>query len=64
MRVLNNGNKYLSVVTNGGDSPIRCAVEHPAGLHMESLWGQMPVEQGADVVFLLGPRDTSVEIWK
>jgi hypothetical protein len=64
MRVLNNGGAYLSVVTNGGDSPVRCVVQHPAGLRPEKLWGQLPAERGSDAVFLLGPRETSVGLWK
>ena len=64
MHVLTNGGAYLSVVTNGGDSPVRCVVQHPAGLRPEKLWGQLPAERGSDAVFLLGPRETSVGLWK
>jgi len=64
MRILKNGNAYLSVVTNGEDTPVRCQVEHPTGLHMEKLWGQLPVEQGAGALYPLGPRATSVTLWK
>ncbi len=56
MWVLNNSNKYLSVVTNGGDSPVRSVVERPAGLQIEELWRELPVEQSPDSVFQLGPR--------
>ena len=64
MRVLKNGNMYLSVVTNGEDSPIRCTVQHPAALRIEKLWGELPVEEGADAAFQLGPRETAVNLWK
>jgi beta-galactosidase len=39
MRVLNSGNATLSVLTNGGDSPVQCQVEHPVGIHGQELWG-------------------------
>jgi beta-galactosidase len=64
MRILGNGNSYLSVVTNGEESPVRCEVLRPAGLHPERLWGQLPVSQGPDAIYLLGSRDTSVTLWR
>jgi hypothetical protein len=64
MRILRNGNAYLSVVTNGGDSPVRCEVQHPAGLQMEKLWGQLPTEQGSNAIYSLDSRATSVTLWR
>jgi hypothetical protein len=64
MRVLRNGNAYLTVVTNGEESPVRCEVQHPAGLHQQNLWGPLPVEQGSNALYLLGSRGTSVTLWR
>ncbi len=64
IRVLKNGDAYLSVVTNGGDTPILCQVQHPAGLQSEKLWGQSPTQQGSDAIYSLGSRGTSVTLWK
>ena len=64
MRVLRNDNAYLSVVTNGGDSPVQCEVQHPSGLHTEKLWGQLPVENGPNAIYSLDSRGTSVTLWK
>jgi beta-galactosidase len=64
MRILSDGAAYLTVVTNDGDSPVRCEVQHPAGLRPEKLWGQLPSESGLDAIFSLRPRGTSVNLWK
>ena len=64
MRVLSNGNRYLSVITNGEESPVRCEVQQPAGLRPEKLWGQLPRDQSSDAIYLLGSRGTSVTLWK
>ncbi len=64
MRVLASGNSYLSVITNGGDSPVLCEVQHRANLRSEKLWGQLPIDEGSEAVFSLGPRGTSVTLWR
>jgi len=64
MRILKNGGAYLSVVTNGEDSPVRCEVQHPEGLRREKLWGESPQEQGSNAVYALGARGTSVTLWR
>ena len=64
LRVLRNGNAFLTAITNGGDSTAGCTVQHPAGLHPEKLWGQLPAGQGSSAVYSLGPRGTSVTLWK
>jgi len=64
MRVLKAGNASLSVVTNGGDSPLKCEVQHPDGLNDQKLWGDTPAHRGATAIYSLPPRGTAVTLWQ
>jgi beta-galactosidase len=64
MRVLKNVHAYLTVVTNAGDSAVRCEVQHPSGLYSEKLWGELPMETGPDAIYPLSSRGTAVTLWK
>ena len=63
MRVLNAGTTSLSVLTNGGDSPLKCEVQHPDGLHGQNLWGDLPADAGTAAIYSLPPRGTAVTLW-
>lgn len=64
MRILKNGEVSISVLTNGGDSPVKCQVQHPAGLHGQKLWGELPADSGTAAVYSLPPRGTAVTLWQ
>lgn len=64
MRVLRAGNESLSVLTNGGDSPIKCEVQHPDGVHGQKLWGKLPDDSGTAAIYSLPPRGTAVTLWQ
>ncbi len=40
LRTLQNGHRYLTVITNGAGSPIKCRLISPAGLKWRIMWGQ------------------------
>jgi hypothetical protein len=63
MRVLRNGNSYVTVVANGRETESVCTVQIPPAVHPGAIWGNEPVlsEQGA--TFRLGPKSTSVAKW-
>jgi hypothetical protein len=64
MRVLIAGNASVSVLTNGGDSPVKCRVQHPEGLHGQKLWGDIPTDNGTAAIYSLPPRGTAVTLWQ
>jgi beta-galactosidase len=64
MRVLKSGSSYLTVVTNGGSTPVDCEVEHPSNFRLETVWGQAPETQGPVATFHLAGRGTSVTLWR
>ncbi len=63
LRVLGNGDSYLSIVTNGGARQTTCAIEPPGDLKATSLWGDSPRRAGGAAQFDLAPFGTSVVLW-
>ena len=64
VRVLNAGNAKLTVLTNGGDFPLKCQLEHQDRLHGQKLWGEIPSDTGTAAVYSLPPRGTAVTLWE
>lgn len=56
LRVLQNGNAYVTIVANGTAEPLQCRLRRPPGLTPQLLWG--------DSTPTLGPRQTAVHLWK
>ena len=64
MRILKAGNSSLSVLTNGGDSPLKCEMQHTEGLRGQKLWGELPTDSGTAAIYSLPPRGTAVTLWQ
>jgi len=64
MRVLRNGNAYVTIMTNGGSSRSSCSVRYPEKLKAFAVWGKAAKEAGANAEFSLEPDETSVALWK
>jgi hypothetical protein len=64
MRVLKSANASVSVLTNGGDAPVKCQMQHPDGLHGQTLWGDLPADSGTAAIYSLPPRGTAVTLWQ
>ena len=64
LRVLRNGSDYVTVITNGADTPTQCTLEHAQSIQPKVLWGEPPATRGATTEFLLPPEETSVIRWK
>jgi hypothetical protein len=64
MRVLKSANASVSVLTNGGDAPVKCQTQHPDGLHGQTLWGDLPADSGTAAIYSLPPRGTAVTLWQ
>jgi beta-galactosidase len=63
LRVLQNGNAYVTVVTNGAAEPRQCRLRRPAGLAPQRLWGDSTFTPNNPAVSL-GARQTAVHLWK
>jgi len=63
LRLLRNGDSYLSVLTNGAARNTTCSVQPPGGLMPASLWGDAPRRAEAVAHFDLAPLGTSVVSW-
>jgi beta-galactosidase len=63
LRVLRNGESFVSVVTNGTTGKTACSVQPPGGLKPISLWGDAPQRAGDAAQFELAPLGTSVVLW-
>lgn len=63
LRVLQNGNAYVTVVANGTAAPRPCRLRRPAGLTPQLLWGDSTLTPGNTTV-PLGARQTAVHLWK
>ena len=57
LRVMQNGNTYVTVVTNGTSEPRQCRLRRPPGLTPQLLWGEASTPS-------LGARQTAVLLWK
>jgi beta-galactosidase len=64
LRVLRNGNSYVTVVTNGAAEPRQCRLRRPAGLAPQLLWGDPPTLTPNNPNVSLGARQTAVHLWK
>lgn len=64
LRVLENGGTYVTVLTNGAETPERCGIKTPPGLHATTLWGRMPRGSAAALTYTLEPRETFVQLWQ
>ena len=63
LRLLRNGDSYLSVLTNGAARNTTCSVRPPGGLMPASLWGDAPRRAEGVAHFDLAPLGTSVVLW-
>jgi beta-galactosidase len=63
LRVLQNGNAYVTVVTNGTAEPRQCRLRRPPSLNPQLLWGDPSALTRGDAVSL-GARQTVVHLWK
>jgi hypothetical protein len=61
--VLQNGNAYVTVVTNGAAEPRQCRLRRPAGLAPQLLWGDATFTPNNPAVSL-GARQTAVHLWR
>ena len=64
MRVLQNGNAYVTVVTNGTSEPRQCLLRRPDALTPQLLWGDPSTLTPNNSSISLGPRGTAVHLWK
>jgi beta-galactosidase len=64
MRVLQNGNAYVTVVTNGTAEPRQCRLRRAAGLTPQLLWGDPSTLTPDSPTLSLGARQTTVLLWK
>ena len=63
LRVLQNGNAYVTVITNGTAEPRQCHLRRPAALAPQLLWGAASSLTRDDAVSL-GARQTAVLLWQ
>ena len=63
LRVLRNGDSYLSVTTNSAARNTTCSEQPPNGLSPTSLWGAAPSRSEGVASFDLAPLETSVVLW-
>ncbi len=64
LRILRNDAEAVTVVTNGANSPVTCTIRLPSPAQSTPLWGDAP-EPGDGLAHLrLGPKETSVLLWK
>ncbi len=63
LRVLRNGDSYLSVMTNGAARNTTCSVGPPNDLKPTLLWGDAPRRAEGAAYFDLAPLGTSVVLW-
>ena len=64
LRVLENQDTYLTVLTNGAETPKKCEIKASPGLHATTLWGEMPQGSAAESTYTLEPRGTFVQLWR
>ncbi|MBV9929264.1 MAG: beta-galactosidase [Acidobacteria bacterium] len=64
LRVLQNGNAYVTVVTNGSAEPRQCRLRRPSGLTPQTLWGGPSTFTPDNSTVSLGSRQTAVFLWK
>lgn len=64
LRVLRNGNAYVTVVTNGAAEPRQCRLRRPPGLAPQLLWGDPSTFTPNNPPVSLGARQTAVHLWK
>jgi beta-galactosidase len=62
LRVMQNGSKYATVLTNGSAETVGCVLlHHSDALHGTRIWGAERLTSERE--FELGPRQTLVELW-
>jgi beta-galactosidase len=64
LRVLQNGDRFTTIVTNGAEQPTSCMLTATHAQTPESLWGTAPTVRGSQITFTLQPKGTSVVLWK
>jgi beta-galactosidase len=64
LRVLENQGTYLTVLTNGAETPKKCEIKAPPGLHATTLWGRMPQGPASESTYILEPQGTFVQLWQ
>jgi len=62
MRILQKGEQYVTIVTNGNLEPNSCYIEMKKEMSPEVLWGD--ANNLSDKEINLGPLETSVILWK
>jgi beta-galactosidase len=62
MRILQKGEQYVTIVTNGKQEPNSCLMEMRKNMSPEVLWGD--TNNLSDKEIKLGPLETSVILWK
>ena len=64
LRVLQQGDSYATVVTNGAAEPRQCRLRRPPTLTPQTLWGDPSAFTPDNSTVSLGPRQTAVFLWK
>jgi hypothetical protein len=62
MRVLRNGNEYVTILTNNTFSPCKIKIVSPKGLKAAPIFGEAKISSSGKVT--LGDRETLVLRWK
>jgi beta-galactosidase len=65
LRVLRNGNQFLTIVANGKLESSHCNLEPPAPMHKgDTLWGDAPKHQNSTYEYFLPAEGTAVTLWR
>ncbi|HEX8147052.1 MAG TPA: beta-galactosidase [Pyrinomonadaceae bacterium] len=64
LRVLRNGDSYVTVVTNGTSEPRQCRLRRPSNLTRQLLWGDPSTSSQNSSTVPLGARQTAVHLWR
>jgi beta-galactosidase len=64
LRVLKNEGAYVTILANGGEQPVSCAMTVPAALHSRTLWGAAGAARTGFEDVSLPAGATLVQLWK
>ncbi len=66
LRVMRSGAAYVTVLTNGGDTPAACSVRSSAHLQSSRIWPANPTspERSPSPSAMLAGRETVVDVWR
>ena len=64
LRVLKNESAYVTILANGGEQPVSCALTVPPALHSTTLWGMTGNARTGTEDVSLPAGATQVQLWK